>query len=252
MGLQQNADLNDWHEKFKLQFNYYFSSESEKWNAQQQVKRCRDINYYVDIILDYIHDIDKKKRKKDKDAITKIKEFIDISFVDLTHFKCERKKSVNINDIYARKKLDDYCENRDYLINNKSKTNASCKKLDKYVYDKYNCFFNYDICMTASASKEVSPFHISNDCTFYDIRRTFPYFYCNDKNSSFHNFRIPEIPVCSDDNISESYEFVELEHRNGDRNSKTMTWDIYFYGGFTVLGIFLFLSLLYRVNTVLL
>ncbi|SBT82986.1 PIR protein [Plasmodium ovale] len=245
LGIEDTIDLSKWYENFKLCFHSYFYVKSKEWESREKLKRCRDFNYYMDCVLDLVLEIEKKK-KFNQEIINNIRNFIDETFVDNTHFQCNRKKNIYTHDMHTRKKLDDFCENRDYLINIRKNSDEQCNILDKYVYDKYNCLISYESCMNNSKTKNDNPLHISDDCTFYDIRRTFPYYKCNDGDTSYHNYRISEVPFCHIHVISDEEESFEIEHLNENKSKKITTGDILFYGGFILIGTFLLFSFSYK------
>ncbi|SBT33118.1 PIR Superfamily Protein [Plasmodium ovale wallikeri] len=248
LGIKRNLNISDWYTKFRDIFISYFSDNSHNWEKTKKSKRCRDFNYYADYILDLVYHIEKKKGY-DKGVVDNIKAFIDKSFVSPDHFSCKREKTEYPHERHSRKKLDDFCENRDHLIKEIKESKGECSTLDKYIYVKYNCLVSNESCIPNSKKKEENPLHISDYCTFYDISKTFPYYKCNKNYSPYHNFRISSVPFCPS-YMEDAHESYEDEYENEVGNSNIAVWDILFYGSFSVLGTFFLFSFLYKFSPI--
>ncbi|KMZ96135.1 hypothetical protein PVNG_06031 [Plasmodium vivax North Korean] len=98
--------------------------------------------------------------------------------------KCARKEDAqNISHIKERMKLLTYCINRDYIKKlcepkMRSGYNISpvCDALYDFIEDHYTTFSKENKCIDYSDEHRDYRYHISEDCTLYNMSKTFPVF----------------------------------------------------------------------------
>ncbi|KAI4835209.1 PIR protein [Plasmodium brasilianum] len=165
----------------KLIRNYkYISSKNSDLSTE---KRCRDVNNWLNT---EIHFYSTSKNIKTSIKPTWIK-FIETIWVNLQkenpYIKCSRQTNdLSINEIYARKELDDFCENRNYFENS-LKNNFSlekCQEYSNYVKKEKNSILNNAKSILNDDSK-YNIFNISNKCNLQNIDETFPEIICKNE-----------------------------------------------------------------------
>ncbi|SBT57425.1 PIR Superfamily Protein [Plasmodium ovale wallikeri] len=197
-----------WSSNFAEKFSHYYKVKSMKWPIYLHKKRCSDLNYWINYIIDLLQQIKNKYGRRSgnnipSDFIDQIKEKIKNLFTEPQHFQCKREEHDYTDKITLRKKLSDYCENRDHLFMS-PRNDENCQKLSEFINRKYNCFFNEDTCIIDNYPKENNLLDISPNCSFYNILSTFPYLQCDKYREKY---RIQSIPYCPnrhkiDDDIS--------------------------------------------------
>ncbi|SBT02428.1 PIR Superfamily Protein [Plasmodium ovale curtisi] len=207
-GSNSLTDLSAWYEKFTEKFLHYYITESNRWPLYIRKKRCEDLNYWINYIIDLLQQIKKMYGRKRGSHIhigfiANVKEQIKNLFTEPLHFQCKRDERDYTNEITLRKKLSDYCENRDHLFMT-TRNDKNCEKLSEFINRKYNCFFNEDTCIIDDYPRENNLLDISSNCSFYNILSTFPYLTCDKYREKY---RIQSIPYCPnrhkiDDDIS--------------------------------------------------
>ncbi|KMZ76657.1 hypothetical protein PVIIG_05145 [Plasmodium vivax India VII] len=149
-----------------------------------------DFTSYVDLYS--LEDV--SLDKEDKTYFSKcLKKNIKSLFAVSEKINCERDEKDYTSSMNIVKKLDDYCENRDHLRSVIKDKKEKCQDLIDYVNKKYDCFFNNDSCIIDIDAEEKKTFAISDDCTLYNIPKTFSYFECNNYELPY---RIQSIPHC--------------------------------------------------------
>ncbi|SCA60690.1 Plasmodium vivax Vir protein, putative [Plasmodium vivax] len=99
-----------------------------------------------------------------------------------THYQCVRQyKEKNISDISKRIDLMSYCMNRDYfkrLLRSSGRSDSYkkeiCKSFSDYTNDYYNKLIEGIGCINNRNDNNVYKYEISEDCTLYNIPKTFP------------------------------------------------------------------------------
>ncbi|SBT84025.1 PIR protein [Plasmodium ovale] len=120
--------------------------------------------------------------------------------------KCNRKISnKSLINIQKRYKLGRFCENRDYL---KSKCKAvqiekrnidnNCYYLTKYVNKYYDIFLAQESCLPDKNDDPDNPFFISDECSLYDMTKTFPEYNIQDNTISEKDIARTAINLCSE------------------------------------------------------
>ncbi|CAG9473035.1 unnamed protein product [Plasmodium vivax] len=99
-----------------------------------------------------------------------------------THHRCERQyQEINISDISKRIDLMSYCMNRDYfksLLRSSRRSDSYkkeiCRSFSEYTNDYYNKLIEGIGCIDNINDNNVHKYEISEDCTLYNIPKTFP------------------------------------------------------------------------------
>ncbi|CAI7718603.1 PIR protein [Plasmodium vivax] len=197
-------NLDEWKRKFLKELTSSFEQISEKWPYKTHEKRCRDFNYHADYTMNLISLLKVKGPHGKmvhihKDNINSIKEQINRLFKKYDKFECASEEKRYTLQSPLRKDLDNFCENRDHLAECVTSKKQNCKRLVNFVNSKYYDLFSYDTCIVDSDTTDGKLLHISNNCSLYDIPKTFSYPACD-------NFEIPEriqsIPYCPMENLS--------------------------------------------------
>ncbi|SBT74480.1 PIR protein [Plasmodium ovale] len=209
-------------------------------------KRCRDLNYWVK------SEIYRYEKEHDVSGIINhIRNFSTDVWEQLdkeVSRRCEREQIYYpIDEIKIRKDLDDFCTIRDILLT-KSESEYTCKAVNDWVDKKYNNYFSKEKCetynkMNAGYSKEFGPFHISDNCTFYDIPTTFRSFNCA---GYIPRYKIKSISNCERNIMSgELYKAVKSNDFSHHK-SNVSTGTSFLIAGLTVLGIIFFFFMIYK------
>ncbi|SBT58123.1 PIR Superfamily Protein [Plasmodium ovale wallikeri] len=247
---KQQDFVDTWSKKFTKTFLYYYNEKSKGWPKDIHNKRCRDFNYFADYITDLILQIGSKgeKGKKidiPKEHIDSMKENLKLLFTKSDGFNCVRVENEYTTQLYIRKRLDDFCENKNHLIKCLNKNKGQCKNITKFINDKYKIFFNDKSCITDPNPMEKKFFNINEKCTFYDIPTTFSCKECNDYNVPNDIYTIPH---CPRGNVSIFDDVDEYEHQYVDRTSSVEKIIEYVvYTCFTLLGITLFFLIIRKI-----
>ncbi|KMZ98467.1 hypothetical protein PVNG_05244 [Plasmodium vivax North Korean] len=195
---ENKVNIENWLQNFTTQFSHYYNKESVKWHKNIHGKRCRDLNYYVDYIIDLISELEfkgnrGKRVKASKTEIDTVKQSMKSLFKHSDKFKCDREEEDYVKRIPIKKDLDDFCENRDYLYGYLDNSNKDCDRLTTYVKEKYDFFFNENTCILDPNNGNEKPLKINDNCTLYDIPKTFSYGHCSNDEMPH---RIKSIPHC--------------------------------------------------------
>lgn len=187
-----------WYTSFSEKFSHYYKEKAKEKNENISPKRCRNLNYHINYLIFQIYqkELDYKNeedQKLFKSSIESLKKNIKSLFAVSEKINCERDEKDYTSSMNIVKKLDDYCENRDHLRSVIKDKKEKCQDLIDYVNKKYDCFFNNDSCIIDIDAEEKKTFAISDDCTLYNIPKTFSYFECNNYELPY---RIQSIPHC--------------------------------------------------------
>ncbi|SBT58545.1 PIR Superfamily Protein [Plasmodium ovale wallikeri] len=191
-----------------------------KYTNMDFEKRCRYLNYWIHKEIN-----DYKSKHEISDVISNEDDFISHvwdKLKQMEHNKCERDtNNFPIEHMKIRKELDDFCTNREIFRHQKKNTH-SCNDFNEWINEKYNKYFSEDNCpkykkIIELYTKEEGIFHISDNCTFYDIPRTFPTFRCN--NRYYYAKRIKTISNCEIPGVSNNREGEQ--HYSAPFHSKT-------------------------------
>ncbi|SBT79050.1 PIR protein [Plasmodium ovale] len=120
--------------------------------------------------------------------------------------KCDRKISnESLINIQKRYKLGRFCENRDYLKGKcqsvqieKRNIDNNCYYLTKYVNKYYVIFLAQESCLPDKNDDPDNPFFISNECSLYDMTKTFPEYNIQDNTISEKEIARTTINLCSE------------------------------------------------------
>ncbi|SCO68382.1 VIR protein [Plasmodium vivax] len=196
--LNEPIDLEEWIKTFTQTFPIKYKEIFNTEDKNIHDKRCRDLNYHLDYIADLILQLASKREHGKKFKIYEnylktMKQVMESLFDPSSNYSCRRYYKRYVFQMPIRKDLDDFCENRDYLLSSIAKDPGNCDKLISYVNEKYNCSFNDKTCITDAGIPDTKFFHISANCTLYDIPKTFSYGHCSHYKMPH---RIKSIPHC--------------------------------------------------------
>ncbi|SBT57564.1 PIR Superfamily Protein [Plasmodium ovale wallikeri] len=182
----EQHELNNWIGKFKNELEKYFNVEYKSWTTDLRQKRCRDLDYWVLKVQGKMSDLLLADQRL-SNCISSFRNYIQSIFQKKKEFECERYKDTDAN-IEIRKKLDDYCENRDYI---KGKIDEKKNKDFCEIYNTYNRendeLFNNE---SSTCKKEyMQPKHciIHKTCTIQDRSATFPQIDCAMYDASYES-----------------------------------------------------------------
>ncbi|SBT58573.1 PIR Superfamily Protein [Plasmodium ovale wallikeri] len=156
-----------------------------------------------------------------------------------------------INEINIKKDLDDFCTIRD-IIRTKTKDDYTCKAVNGWVKEKYEKYFSRENCekynrMNVGYNKDFSPFHISNDCTFYDIPTTFRSFHCD---NYIPEYKIKSISNCERNTLSGEKPKLGKFQDSLDNKFNISTGIGTLIASLTVLGTFFIFFMIYKFSPV--
>ncbi|CAI7721624.1 PIR protein [Plasmodium vivax] len=241
-----DIDLEEWIKHFTKKFSEKYE---EIFNAGDNIhaKRCRDLNYYADYVIDLASKVkirgSRRNTKPLSEQVDKLKSDINEIFNTRVNFKCSRTEEVYSWEATRRKQLDDYCENRDHLVSCISKGSAECEKLKELVDSNFEKFLS-NKCLISNYEEKNNPFNIHQNCTLYGIKKTFSYGTCNNFNIQYD---IKDIPPCPSEDLSIWDKFLELINPYISYITNISDIPPYVqYICFGVLGIFIFSLILFK------
>ncbi|SBS91032.1 PIR protein [Plasmodium ovale] len=179
----EQRELNTWIDKFKEKLIKYFNEEYKSWPKDIYQKRCRDLDYWVRKVREKIFELLKTDPQL-AECVLRFQEGIPPIFEKNVYFKCNRYED-SLTELEVRKKLDDYCENRDYI---KEKIDEKKNKDFCLIYNTYNRendeLFNKD---SACKQEYYEPEHciIHDKCTIKNKFETFPQIDCDQYDVSY-------------------------------------------------------------------
>ncbi|SBT33202.1 PIR Superfamily Protein [Plasmodium ovale wallikeri] len=172
-----------WFSKFENNFRHYVRSQLQSWPKNNSDKRCRDVNYILDVINEKIKGIKKYKFDLDLHKMNSTAKFILFNHPNL---KCSRNGYVNMGNKhkYIKKLLDNLCEDINYIRTNidEIKGKHVCKSMMTKITtnkDRLNEQLTSDIDRT----NEI--FKIGDDCTIDKIGSMIDSITCNGESEEF-------------------------------------------------------------------
>ncbi|SBT73300.1 PIR protein [Plasmodium ovale] len=172
-------------------------------------------------------------------------------------FQCERENDLKAMD-EGEKKMDlmIYCENRDYFksmcgIDNESKFRDAiyCSILSQYTDKYYKEFYEKNTCLNGEVKEENYTSHISEQCTLYNMPKTFPVYDLKTSDySENHNSR-KSISICQNvHNTQDTFQEIEVLDPPTKIASSTYRepWKSVLYMSITFSGFFFILLFLYK------
>ncbi|SBT84028.1 PIR protein [Plasmodium ovale] len=190
-----------------------------EWN-----KRCSDLNHWLNLKKVDHRTIYQEKHDALWAPIEKL--WVQIDEDRFPYNKCDRiYTNKSINDIQKRYALSRFCEDRDYLKNKcqmienvKRDMDNNCLNLTKYVNKYYDVFLAQESCLPNKNNDPDNPFFISEECSLYDMTKTFPVYNIQNNPISEKDTTRTSIKLCS--------ELEKLSPRRGgedELNSVTLT-----------------------------
>lgn len=153
-------------------------------NEELRQKRCRDLDYWVFKVEGKMSDLSKNLNLFN--TIFLFQKDVPLIFNKIKDPECVRNKDT-LNNLEVRKKLDDYCENRDY-INEKMKIENNkhfCLKYFKYISENEDFFFNNEESRCKHQHFKRTHCIIHDKCTIEDRSATFPKIECDIYDTSY-------------------------------------------------------------------
>ncbi|SBT84031.1 PIR protein [Plasmodium ovale] len=237
---------------------FYRNFSYLRYKGNEWDKRCSNLNYWLNL---------KKVKHREAhsnghDDLWKPIEQLWAEIDDFRHpdFNCDRKhsneSSTNIEKRYA---LDRFCENRNYLkrkceisISTKYEYDENCINLTKYVNKHYDIFLKQDKCLPDKRnSHDNDPFFISEDCSLYDMNKTFPEYIIQNREILEKNNTRKAIKFCSDlEKLSthgtEGDELAPVTLEVTETPSQSSPQNNSLYGGLAFMGFFPALFYVYK------
>ncbi|SBS89657.1 PIR Superfamily Protein [Plasmodium ovale curtisi] len=178
-------DLKAWMNKFKEKLREHLNKEYTSSNIDLRQKRCRDLDYWVRDVQGKMSDLLLKDLRL-LNYISSFKSEISTIFPIKGEFGCERYQDNDAN-LEVRKKLDDYCENREYIHGlMKTENNKNfCLKYSKYIRENEIFFLNNE--ESKCTNEYLNPKHciINEKCTIKNTPITFPEIKCDQYDVSY-------------------------------------------------------------------
>ncbi|KMZ76732.1 hypothetical protein PVIIG_06043 [Plasmodium vivax India VII] len=123
------------------------------------------------------------------------------------NYKCARQTNgYNISHIQERMKLMTYCINRDYIkelcepyFRPGANLSTACYAFHDFIEKHYATFYNEDKCIDYSDEPTKYSYHISDDCTLYNMTKTFPIINLHNKAILDNGNRRTAIKECTND-----------------------------------------------------
>ncbi|SBS99403.1 PIR protein [Plasmodium ovale] len=172
-----------WFSKFENNFRNYIRSQSQSWPENNSDKRCRDVNYILDVINEKIKGLKKSQFALDLHKMNTSAQYI--LFINPT-LKCNKISSSNISNKYKyiRKLLDNLCEDINYIRTNIDEINGKnvCKPMmTKITTNKVRL----DQQLTSDIDRTNEIFKIGDDCTIDKIESMIDSITCNIESAEF-------------------------------------------------------------------
>ncbi|SCO73846.1 VIR protein [Plasmodium vivax] len=242
-----NTDFYKGHKNFMSNLIHCYTKQTLNFDTKLHEKRCRDLNYYVDFAIDLVSKLEIRSIRSTKQLreqlVDKIKSDINQLFNATAKLNCSRTVKDYSWETSMRKELDDYCENRDHLVSCISNGSNKCEKLKKLVETNFKKFLS-NKCLISNYENGSNPFDIHENCTLYDIKKTFSYDTCNNFNIQYD---IKDIPPCPSEDLSIWDKFLELINPYISYITNISDIPPYVqYICFGVLGIFIFSLILFK------
>ncbi|SBT72737.1 PIR protein [Plasmodium ovale] len=170
------SPIEAWVVDFKDQFEQYFKEELKSSEEKAfREKRCRDFNYWVFHVIHKIRDIVKDSVQV-KDNTEGIKVFTEGLFSRNAEFGCSLDIDGNRERREIKKKLDNFCENRDSFKERLNPYNhTECEKYKNYINMTISSFNNF---ISGGYTKENAYLHINEKCNFNKRCAIFPIIQC--------------------------------------------------------------------------
>ncbi|SBS94972.1 PIR Superfamily Protein [Plasmodium ovale curtisi] len=238
-----------WLQNFYQIFLEYYNSILKESSIDIRNKICRDLNYYTDYVLYLIDEIINhyeqiNKRNEFKRFRNNIRYQVKLMFPENENVKCYRDEKEHSFHAYIRKKLDDFCQNRDHLVSSVHSDIGKCDILLKYVKEQYDNFVKDDTCFSENNIQKEKIFHINDRCTLHDIPRTFSFSGCDNHEIQY---RIKNIPLCPSEYISIFDNFAYfLSDYVGDIPNLSKIVEYTVYVSVVILGMSILFCILYK------
>ncbi|SBS80952.1 PIR Superfamily Protein [Plasmodium ovale curtisi] len=181
--LKDIKKIKTWLFYFQKHFDAYIQNQLKAWSEGDGDKRCRDVNYILDVINEKIKGIKEYKFDLDLHKMNSTAEFILIKHPNL---KCKRNSYVNMGNKYIniRKLLDNFCEDSNYIRNHIEdyKQKGICKDIISKITSNKD-HLNQQLSDGIDHANKL--FQISSDCTIDNINSMLESITCNSESADF-------------------------------------------------------------------
>ncbi|SBT52580.1 PIR Superfamily Protein [Plasmodium ovale wallikeri] len=198
------TDLEFWSTRLPQYLGTYINDYMGDWSNSNSEKRCRDLNHILDFILKRIQE---KKQTNPLVSYNLIEEYINKAAE--AHFTtwgnmCTRKSKLSetSDDIKNIKKIDDLCEDIDYIKNRIPEINSdNCKQIQNYIEQQIS---------------ELGQIYRTSDNKYSHILGYYSFKSFDDFDSTIKKLKIK----CQEGNTGEALEgdLGEMQH-NSSRNA---------------------------------
>ncbi|GAB69738.1 hypothetical protein PCYB_004870, partial [Plasmodium cynomolgi strain B] len=180
---------------------------------------------------------------------------------------CERNhEKKDISEYQKRINLITYCINRDYIkrkcevfMNGNIPTPLVCYVFDEFIKKHYTRFYDEKKCFDVPLDHKDYSYHISDDCTLYNMDKTFPKINVQDKKIVYADVSRKRIEQCKHaEKVADGYTRSEnrpLESKDLGFSSLVVVnspdnkpLKQVYYSGLSVLGVVFTSMVLYKVK----
>ncbi|CRG85258.1 surface-associated interspersed protein (SURFIN) [Plasmodium relictum] len=188
----------DWKDKFTREVDQRLNQLKRETILKKQKRLCRDFNDWVDDTKEDFFTTLGKKLNIQRDSKTKWEENEKSIIGKMSSiYSCKRNPSKYNKTIRnKRRRVEDFCEERDERIGelNKNFTNQKCMDLNKWINSKKDDFTKNNRWSIDDSKKNNKDFEISKNCTLYNMKMFSSNIDCyksgsySDKTSENNNF----------------------------------------------------------------
>ncbi|CAI7722585.1 hypothetical protein PVPAM_130008700 [Plasmodium vivax] len=166
-----------WMVDFEKTYKSYFTNIPQSWNTDKCNKRCRDLQYCIRNVKYYIEEL-KKNKKIDNNFLFKyILDYARDNYPKDGICKCDVDDKTVTEQMYVTKKLDDFCENRDFMLDNLGNkfNETDCIKYARYINSTRNTIIKTYL------NNQYNPndYNLNKNCSLLYITNTFPNIHCS-------------------------------------------------------------------------
>ncbi|SBT59563.1 PIR Superfamily Protein [Plasmodium ovale wallikeri] len=175
---KDEGKIDNWIEHFIVILGIHYADLSTQ-HENVCGKRCRDLNYMVNYVKNKMSILDRSWGSQVKFTDNLISK-INTNFSKKGSLDFSRRDNFITDDIDTKKKLDDYCEHRDYIREKiiKDKNVNTCSIFLNYINEKKEYFLDKGMKCKGSEDNDI-PCHINDDCSMQNIDKTFPTINCD-------------------------------------------------------------------------
>ncbi|SBT79051.1 PIR protein [Plasmodium ovale] len=147
---------------------------------ENRKNRCNYLNYWLDVKEEEHKKVFGDKHNHEWECIKTLRNNIETGRFQLKLCNDIRNEH-SLIERGNHYELEHFCENRDYLRklciqqeNSISAGNSNCSNLSNYINKNYKYFFEKYRCLKGDKNKNEFQYHVTSDCTLYNMNKTFP------------------------------------------------------------------------------